>query len=389
MPFPSNPPSGPGIKSLRKIQLGLETTNGTAVNATKILRVPGGVLSDDRQVNMTDEMVGIIPGTDRSYISAAQGSISVDSSPLTPQQFPILLAAALGLDSFAGRTTPTQGRVEGTGTAYRYLTTLPTTTAPADNVSYTIEGGDSFEVERMTYAKCTNLSVSGSSGAPITMQGSFMGQYVRYFGSSFSTPLPIDTVEDLIFARSRLYLEDPASLATLATATWTAPDSTFLGFDISIDCSWVPKFTGQGVSSTVPTWEFAVFTRYGISGSLTLEHNSFTSGTANGLKQAWRNQTTIMLRIDCFGSQGPYTTTGSTISTPTIAPFQAALPLVLAQPTYAGVRFEFPVKINQISPLADNDGNDIVSVSWTQRYNSTYGSAGYILIESPLANPMA
>lgn len=385
MALPTNPPSGPGIKSLRKIQIGLEATNGTAVPATKILRVPGGVLSDDRQVNLVEEMVGIIPGTDRSYISAAQGSISIDNSPLTPQQFPILLAAALGLDPFVvgTRTTTTQGEQEGTGTAYRYKRTLPTTAAPTDNVAYTFEGGDSFEVEQMTYGKCTNISVSGSSGAPITMQGSFIGQYVRYFGPTFTTPATIPTVEDLIFARSRLYLAEPTGVSP----TFTAVDSTFLGFDVGIDCSWVPKFTGQGNSSTVPTWEFAVFTRYGVTGSFTLEHNSWTSGTANGLKTKWRNQETLIMRIDCWGSKTPLlTTTGSTLNSP-IAPFQPT-PL-LANPTYAGVRFEFPIKINQISPLADNDGNDIVSVSWTQRYNSTYASAGYILVESDIADPLA
>jgi len=387
MALPTNPPSGPGIKSLRKIQIGLETTQGTAVPATKILRVPGGVLSDDRQVTMVQESVGIIPGTDRSYISAAQGSISIDSSPLTPQQFPIFMAACLGIDpwTIGTRTTPTQGQVEGTGTAYRYKTTMPTTATPSSNVSYTFEGGDSFEVEQMTYGKCTSVSVSGSSGAALMMQASFMGQYVRYFGSSFTALSALDTVEDLIFARSKLYLAEP----TGPTPTFTAVDSTFLGFDVGVQASWVPKFTGQGNSSgTVPTWEFAVFTEYSVSGSFTLEHNSWTSGTANGLKQKWRDQTTLVMRVDCFGSKTPLlTTTASTLSNP-IAPFQATLPTVLAQPTYAGVRFEFPIKIQQISPLADNNGNDIVSVSWQARYNSTYASAGYILVESPLADPL-
>lgn len=371
----------PGIKSLQKIQIGLEAAgaNGTAVPATKILRVPGGMLSDDRQVTMVDEMVGIINGTDRSYIAAAQGSISVDSSPLTPQQFPILLAASLGFNYSVAPTVYTEGEQEGTGTAYRYKVVMPTTTTPnasitgASNVSYTFEAGDNFEAEQMTYGKCTNVSVSGSSGGPISMQGSFIGQYVRYKGA-FTSLSTIDTVEDLIFARSRLYLAEP----TGPTPTFTAVDSTFLGFDVGIDCSWVPKFTGQGnASGTVPTWEFALFTNYSVSGSFTLEHNQWTSGTANGLKTKWRNQETLIMRIDCWGSKTPLlTTTGSTFSNP-LAPFQPT-PL-LGNPTYAGVRFEFPIKIQQISPLSDNDGNDIVSVSWVARYNSTYASTGYIL----------
>ena len=218
-----------------------------------------------------------------------------------------------------------------------------------------------------------------------------MGQYVRYkpamttippqtsAAGQFTSDLPISTVEDLIFARSRLYLADVAG-----SPSWTAVDSTFLGFDVGIDCKWVPKFTGQGNNSgTVPTWEFALFTDYSISGSFTLEHNNWTSGTANGLKEKWRDQTTLLMRIDCWGSKTPLlTTTGSTL-TPA-SPFSPS-----AGNTYSGVRFEFPIKIQQISPLSDNDGNDIVSVSWVARYNATYGSTGYILVENDLADCIA
>jgi len=338
------------------------------------------MLSDDRQVTMVDEMVGIVNGTDRSYIAAAQGSISVDSSPLTPEQFPYLLAASLGFDGYSGRTSTTSGELDGV-TAYRYTCTMPTTTilqnsttaATGRNVGYTFYGGDSFEVEQMTYGKCTNVSVNGSSSGPISMGGSFMGQYVRYYGSTFPTDVAtLTAVEDLIFARARLYLAEP----TGPTPSFTAVDSTFLGFDVGIDCSWVPKFTGQGDGSgTVPTWEFALFTNYSVSGSFTLEHNTWTSGTANGLKQKWRDQETLVMRIDCWGSKNVWDTTGSTLTL--AAPFSPG-----ANQTYSGVRFEFPIKILQISPLSDNDGNNIVSVSWSARYNSTYGSTGSILVEN-------
>jgi hypothetical protein len=380
MALPSAAGGTPGIKSLQKIQIGKEATPGTAVAATKILRVPGGMLSDDRQVTMVDEMVGIINGTDRSYIAAAQGSISIDSSPLTPQQFPILLAASLGFTYPSAPASYTSGLLDGVS-AYRYTVNMPTTSTPVanvfsggQNVSYTFEAGDNFEAEQMTYGKCTNVSVSGSSGGPITMQGSFIGQDIRYKGA-FTSLSTIDTVEDLIFARSRLYLAEPN-----VSPTFTAVDSTFLGFDVGIDCSWVPKFTGRGnASGTVPTWEFAVFTNYSVSGSFTLEHNLWTSGTANGLKTKWRNQETLIMRIDCWGSGTALDITGSTL-TP-VSPFtlQSIAPFTS---TYAGVRFEFPIKIQQISPLSDNSGNDIVSVSWVAKYNSTYGSTGYILVEN-------
>lgn len=363
----------PGRKSLQKIQIGLEATNGTKVLATKIMRVPGGVLSDDRQVTMVDEMVGIINGTDRSYISAAQSSISIDNSPLTPQQFPLLMAAALGFDTFTGRTTPVSGEPEGTGTAYRYTTTFPTTTAPADNNSYTIEAGDDFEQEYTTYGKCTSIGVSGSSGGPVTMQGSFMGRDVKRLSAGFSAAT-VDTVEDLIFARSKLRLKYPADVA------FTDVDATFLGFDIGLECTWVPKFTGEGTDNTVPTWEFALWTNYSLSGSFTIEHNNWASGASSpeGLKYIWRNQLTLIAQIDIIGSV-VLTTTGSTLTDTPL------FPTGTAGQTYTGVRFEMPIKIQQVSPLSDNDGNDIVSVSWVGRYNSVYGGTGYTATINALA----
>jgi hypothetical protein len=92
------------------------------------------------------------------------------------------------------------------------------------------------------------------------------------------------------------------------------------------------------------------------------------------------------MRIDCWGSKTPLLTTTATTLTPT-SPFQPTPGA--AAPTYTGVRFEFPIKIQQVSPLSDNDGNDIVSVSWVARYNATYASTGYILVESDVADCVA
>ena len=378
----------PGRKSLRKIQVALESTPGTeATSGFKVLRVPGGVLSDDRQVTMVEEMVGIIPGTDRSYIAAATSSISIDSSPITPQQWPVLMAAALGFDQTYGvgpitRATPTTGELDnataGAGVGYRYTTTFPTTSAPYYNNAYTFQAGDDFEQEIMTYGKCTGLSVGGSSQGPITMQGSFIGQYTRPKSPvGFTSAALVNPVEDLIFARSALYLDDVSATPFTPTppaTTYPAVLATFLGFDISIECSWVPKFTGQGSTATatsVPTWEFALWTRYAVSGSFTIEHNNWSSGLNNGLKQKWRDQTTLMMRIDCIGSQS-LSTTGSTLT-----PAAPLFPTGTANTSFTGVRFEMPIKITQVSPLSDNDGNDIVTVSWVGRYNSTYAGAGY------------
>ncbi len=58
-----------GARALRKLQFGKETTAGTNVDATTIWRGMG-TIKDEREVVFPAEDVGILGGTDRSYISA-------------------------------------------------------------------------------------------------------------------------------------------------------------------------------------------------------------------------------------------------------------------------------------------------------------------------------
>jgi len=53
------------------------------------------MLSDDRSVNLVQELLGIIPGQTRSYVSSATGSISLGGTPLSPQQLPIHTANSI------------------------------------------------------------------------------------------------------------------------------------------------------------------------------------------------------------------------------------------------------------------------------------------------------
>ncbi len=54
-----------GVKALRKIQIGKETTAGTAVAATTIWRGMG-TIEDQREIRRIDEDVGVLQRTNRS-----------------------------------------------------------------------------------------------------------------------------------------------------------------------------------------------------------------------------------------------------------------------------------------------------------------------------------
>ena len=80
----------PGAKTLRRLQYGFETTNGTPVVATRRWRGPVTTLEDDRQWEFVSEEVGIIGKTDRKVLSYAQGNVTLASVQACPEQFAIL-----------------------------------------------------------------------------------------------------------------------------------------------------------------------------------------------------------------------------------------------------------------------------------------------------------
>src|SRR3989304_4623311 len=99
-----------GVKLLRRIQLGRESVAGTAVASTTIWRGVGG-LDDKREIKFPDENVGIIGGTDRSYISKLAGAISFESVEATFEQFPHILEAGVKLVGTGVAGGPGSGKV--------------------------------------------------------------------------------------------------------------------------------------------------------------------------------------------------------------------------------------------------------------------------------------
>lgn len=344
----------PGRKPLRRLQFGLETTPGTPVAATARMRFNGGMLDDDRTLTFPDELVGIYGGTDRAFFSSIAGKLAVADTPLTPEQFPYILAA-----SFGG---PVTGSADGAGsTGFRYVTTLPIdSSSTITNRSYTIEGGDDYEVERMDYAKCIKFTVKGTQKGACMMSGEFIGQQVQRFGTAFSSTSLV-TTNDLQFAGARLFLD--AVGGTIGTTQIT---NQFLGFEITFEAMWVPKFTGEGAPDA-PVWSFVIFVDKKITGKLTLEHDPAANGDT-GLKSLWRSNTPRLMRIDVLGQT--YATPGTG---------------TLFTGGRRGVRIDLPIKVTKIPPLEDLEGNDIVTIEFESRYNATAGTAGTITVANEVS----
>src|SRR4030042_1438141 len=95
-----------GIKALRKIQLGGETTSGTAVAATALWRGMG-TLEDQREIVFPAEDVGFLSGLDRSYVPKLAGAISFEDVEATFEQLPYIFEA--GVKTVAAGRDGTQG----------------------------------------------------------------------------------------------------------------------------------------------------------------------------------------------------------------------------------------------------------------------------------------
>ena len=407
---------------------------------------------------------------------------------------------------------------------------------------YTKGNGDS--INSIVFVGTIKIVTSATS-IDITLAKAWTspGQFEFLIGGFSQTTIPVP-IEDLIFARCRLFIDD---VAAFPLANPTPVTYQFLAFSYGLQCSWTPKFTGEGQQGINPTWSFALFTNYSVSGDFTVEHDTIASGqysasSVESLKYAWRNRVPKIIQVDAPGSTmlnwytpktlgagltqissgsetisatngsttlsastyiwlsadigkdvfvyqngipqtGTIAVTGTTVTgtgttfvTPgdvgknlyadfgngvyvlvgVVQSFTDATNITLAsnvygnittakfviaasaptwvwigkisavsgsttatlaaaftgttatsgqgegyfgtvsQPyfpvagygptkTYTGLSFRMPVQIMQVSPISDNDGNDIVTVSWQMRYDSTTGSAGDIRIVNQLA----
>lgn len=329
-----------GIRALRKIQLGAETTAGSVVAATTLWRGVGA-LEDEIEPVMPEEDIGIIGGTDRSYIPMLGGAISFEDTPATFEQAPYLFAA--------GVKNVTSGTADTGGSGYIYTYTFPTTSANTVQ-SYTIEGGDNQQEEEMYYAVVGAFAFSGAGGEALNMSADWMGRQIQT--GTFTTTPSIPTVEEVLFSKGKVYID-----AAGGTIGSTQVSNTLLGADISVNTGIIRKWTADGSLD----FSFIQYTDYEIEVSVTFEHD----GNATSEKSNWRNETARLIRLDFEGST--LTTAGSSHSVKLL-------------------RFDLPGKWTDFEALGDQDGNSIVTGTFMSKYNATYGGGPEIKVVNELAS---
>ena len=132
-----------GTRALRKIQIGKETTHGTAVAATYAL-YGKMTMEEPRKLHMpTDEEVGALAAATRSeVVSVGPVNIKWDQEGVSYEQ--VLHALHMGVK---GGITASQLDTE---TAYSWTFSPSLTASPAPN-SFTIEHGDNLQAFEAEY----------------------------------------------------------------------------------------------------------------------------------------------------------------------------------------------------------------------------------------------
>lgn len=313
-----------GIKTLRQIQLGWETTAGTPVTCTTKWRGLG-TLEDTRETVFPEENIGYISGVDRSYVPRLGGRITLDDTPATFEQLPILLA--MGVKSVIAGATDTGG----SGKIYTYPG--PTTTKNVVKTA-TVRAGDDLGAEIMDYVFCESFKLSGRPGAAWMMGGVLIGREVT--PSSFNSP-SLPAVEEILFQKSKIYID-----LTSGSMGGTLKAQTFMGADINVVSGWHGKPTGDGRLD----YSFIDCRTPEITAQVTFLHDA--TGLAE--KVNWRAQTARQLRILAEGST--LTTAGATYSKKTAI-------------------LDFAGKWDGFDKIGEIDGNDVVVGTLRARYNAT------------------
>ena len=311
-----------GIKKLRKILLGRETTAGTNAAATTYWRGTG-TISDDIDVQVIEEDIGFLSGVDRTAVPSVGATLELDETPATFEQVLHLFEA--GIHTATTATT-------GGGIQYPYVFATNAVTTPK---TYSIEGGDNIQAEEFSYGYVEKFGLSGEAGGVVNMTATWKGRQVAT--TTFTTNPTLPSVEEIIFNKAKLYIDTAGG-----SVGGTQKTETFRGFDLSVDTGYRAKQTGDG------SLYFTFVKNVGpeITCDITFEHDA----TAVAEIAAWRAETPRQIRLKFEG--GALTTTGTTYTVKT---------LII---DLAGIWTKFP-------GLEDSDGNDIVTGTFTAKYDAS------------------
>ncbi len=315
-----------GIKTLRKIQLGRESSAGTAVAATTIWRGPAQMPVDDQKKVIPDENIGFTSKVTRQYTPQKIASMTLPSTEATFQQ--ILHPLEAGVKT----VTPSADGV-GSGKIYSY----PLPSGDVNTIkTYTMEGGDNKVEEEMEYAFVVDFELSGKKNEAWMLTSNWQGRQATV--TSFTGALSVPSVSTMLFNKSKLYIDNVGG-----TLGGTQISNSWIGAKLKVTTGLKAQFTGDGNLY----FSFMDF----IGAKATLELDLLHNATTAAERVLWRSDTPRQIRLLVEGNS--LTTPGTTYSKET---FRADL---------AGLYTSFG------APNDEDEGVNVMKATFEAAYDAT------------------
>jgi hypothetical protein len=331
-----------GIKALRQIQMSREDSASQGTATTDYIVWRGiGTLQDNLQVVFPEEDIGVLSGTDRTYVPKTGGTLELESIEFTFEQGGYIFDSAIAL------ATPTTDASSAFIRTYTFPELSSDARSSTDLQTISFLAGDNNEVEAMSFSFVPSFSLSGVAGEAVKINATFEGREVST-SAAFAT-VTIPTIEDALFSKGRLYSDD-----TTDTIGTTELSNTMLAMQLDVTTGW------QSVDAAAGRTDFAFIKQIQpeVMATITFEHN--TNGSAE--KSYWRAQTARLLQARFDGSALATTDAGATYDTKTLIANLAG-------------------KWESFEKIGEQNGNDIIVGTFRARYNSDSAQfAEFILV---------
>jgi len=312
------------------VQVGVETTPGTSVAASKRLQsmtIEPGPKVDIKTYRASGSKFSSIAALGKEWTEATIGGGLTYSEIVYP------------LSSIVGAATPT-------GTTAKTWVFAPSTSAPDTAKTFTVEQGSSVRAHKYTYGLFTALGMKFSRDA-CEIDGSMLGSAMTDGITMTSSPTYVELVP-VLPTQVSIYLADTAAGLDSATA---------LGRAMSAEWNLSDRFGPVWVLNGSTTWAGFVETEPSLDVKLMVEADA--EGMA--LLSTMRAGSTKFVRILAVGAE---------IST--------------------GVNYTLKIdtacKVTDVDPFSDEDG--VFAIGWNMKafHDSTWGKATQITVINQVAS---
>jgi hypothetical protein len=312
------------------IQIGMETTAGTAVAATK--RLTGANLTLGPQVDIQKyRPAGFkFPTVNSMSKEWTEGRVE---GPVTYTELVYLL------NSLIKQTTPT-------GATAKTWTFSPATYGNDTVRTFTVERGDSISAQRLAHCLFTGLGMRfDRSGA--TINGSFLGRALQT-GFTLSVGTTDIAMVPVMIPEVAVYMAD-----TVAGLT----GAPMLDRTVSVEWNLVDRFSPVWTLNRSSTFAASIESEPNLECQLTIQSNS----TGLALLPSMRTGATKFLRIEALGR--------------TIGAGPATYELVI----------DTAVKIMDVSEFEDRDGVETLTYTMGGFHDDTWGKATEVKVINEVA----